>query len=97
MFLIFFDLIRTCFSDGATIRKGVLYVKEILTQPVVVGWDMIPVARKEQRESPQEICSGDVDFSDQASSEGFSGKFEQTSPERPDSTWFYVAIYASPK
>jgi hypothetical protein len=39
-------LIRTCFSDSATIRKGVLYVKEILTQPVVAGWDMIPVARK---------------------------------------------------
>lgn len=28
-------LIRTCFSDGATIRRGVLHVKEILTQSVV--------------------------------------------------------------
>jgi len=40
-------LLRTCFSDGATVRKGVLYVKDILTQPVVAGWDMIPVARRE--------------------------------------------------
>jgi hypothetical protein len=31
------------------IRKGFLYVKEILSQPVVAGWDLIPVARIEWR------------------------------------------------
>jgi hypothetical protein len=41
-----FFLIRTCFFDSATIRKGVFYVNEISTQPIVAGWDMIPVARK---------------------------------------------------
>jgi hypothetical protein len=30
---------------GLRIPKGVLYVKEILSQPVVSGWDLIPVAR----------------------------------------------------
>jgi len=38
-------LIRTCFFDSATIRKGVFYVNEISTQPIVAGWDMIPVAQ----------------------------------------------------
>jgi hypothetical protein len=45
--IFFYFFIRTCFSDGTTVWKGVLYVKEILTQPVVAGWNMIPVARKE--------------------------------------------------
>ena len=36
---------KNLFLHGLTIRKGDLYVKEILTQSVVVGWDLIPVAK----------------------------------------------------
>jgi hypothetical protein len=38
-----------------------LYVKEILTPPVVAGWDLIPVARSGQQKSIPEICNGDPD------------------------------------
>jgi hypothetical protein len=58
-------------------------------------WDLIPVARRGQQKSDQEIGSGDVDFSDQASPAGFSGKFGQTAPERPDLALIYVAMSAS--
>jgi hypothetical protein len=77
---------------GLTIRKGVLYVKEILTQSVVAGYDLSPVAQRGQQKSAQEIDRSDADFSDQASPAGFSVKFGQTAPERPGSAWFYVAM-----
>ena len=48
---------KNLFLHGLTIRKGDLYVKEILTQPVVVGWDLIPVTRRGRQESIQEICN----------------------------------------
>jgi hypothetical protein len=35
---------------------------------------------------------GVVDFGDEASPAGFSWKFRQILPERPDSTWCYVVM-----
>jgi hypothetical protein len=48
--------------------------KDILTQPVVAVWDLIPVARRGWQKSIQEICNGDADFSNQAIPAGVFGE-----------------------
>ena len=41
---------------GSRIQKGVLFVREILSQPVVLGWDLIPVARIWMKQAVYFIC-----------------------------------------
>jgi hypothetical protein len=42
---------KNLFSNGARLGEAALSVKEILSQPVVSGWDLIPVARIRLRTS----------------------------------------------
>jgi hypothetical protein len=42
---------KSVLSRMLRLRKGVLHVKEILSQPIVSGWDLIPVASSRLRTS----------------------------------------------
>ena len=68
------------------------FYQEILSEPVVAGWNLISVAWKGRKDNLKRLVEAMSIPVITAFPAGFPGKFRQTPRERFDSTWYYVVM-----